>query len=583
MKSLRRLLEYSKKYQSDFVWGTIFSATNKFFDIAPEILIGIAIDVVANKKASFVAQMGFAEPEQQIYFLAALTLGIWVCESIFEYLFMLKWKGLAQKIQHEARIDLYKHIQNLDMAFFEDRSAGALVTVINDDVNQLERFLNGGANSLIQVMTAIVLIGGVFFYLSPQIAAFAFLPMPFIVFGAFYFQKKAEPLYADVRQKVSDLAGRLTANVSGMATIKAFTNEVRELKALENSSDAYLQSNQQAIRVSSAFIPIIRMAILAGFICTFVLGGLKTLHGELNVGFYGVLVFLTQRLLWPLTNLADTVDLYQRAMSSVDRILDILQTPIQIQSSKSLSVELDQDIIFKNVSFDYPHRKGILKNINIQIQAGKTTAFVGATGSGKSTLVKLLLRFYDTTSGQIVVGKHPLPDIDLQKLRSQIGWVSQDVFLFHGSLKDNISYGSNTVDDILLKKVAKLTYVDEFAQNLPQKYETLVGERGQKLSGGQRQRIALARAVLKDPKLLILDEATSAVDNETESLIQKSLEIVAQNRTTILIAHRLSTVVKADRIYVIENGEVVESGTHDELLKGNQTYSRLWSLQIRTS
>lgn len=581
MTSFSRLLEISKKYRGDYIWGTIYSALNKFCDVAPEILIGIAIDVVVSKKESFVARLGFSEPESQIYFLSFLTLLIWVGESLFEYLYSLKWKGLAQKIQHETRLDLYRHIQNLDLAFFEDRSSGSLVTVINDDVNQLERFLNGGANDIVQVVTAVILIGGVFFYLSPSIAVLAFLPMPLILFGAFFFQKKAEPLYADVRQKVADLAGRLTANISGMATIKAFTMESQEAANLERSSLLYSESNQKAIRVSSAFVPIIRMAVLMGFICTFVLGGIKTLHGELNVGLYGVLVFLTQRLLWPLTRLADTVDLYQRAMASVDRIMDVLKTPVRILAEGGLKVELDQKIEFQNVSFDYPQRPGILRNVSIAIEPGKTTAFVGATGSGKSTLVKLLLRFYEVNQGQILIGSHPIQDLDLQNLRAQIGWVSQDVFLFHGSLEENIRYGLKSDLGSRFQEVAKLTFVDEFAQSLPQKYQTLVGERGQKLSGGQRQRIALARAVLKDPKLLILDEATSSVDNETESLIQKSLELVAQGRTTVMIAHRLSTVVKADRIYVIDQGQVLESGTHDELLRRGQAYARLWRLQVR--
>lgn len=584
MSALNRLLNYSKKHRSDYVWGTVFSVLNKFFDIAPEILIGMAIDVVASGKQSFVSKMGVTDPQDQIKWLAVITLFIWVNESLFEYLFNLRWKGLAQKIQHEARLDLYEHIQKLDISFFESKNAGALVSVINDDVNQLERFLNNGANSLIQVFTTVILIGSIFFYLSPQVALFSFLPMPVIIFGAFFFQKKAEPLYADVRKKVSDLSAKLTSNISGISTIKAFTKETDESAALKNISFSYLHSNQKAIRVSSAFVPLIRMAILTGFICSFVVGGIQALRGELNIGLYGVIVFLTQRLLWPLTGLADTVDLYQRAMASVNRIMDILDVPVKSHQGKNLSVDLNQDIVFENVSFDYESRPGVLKNVSLRIPAGKTVAFVGATGSGKSTIVKLLMRFYESTQGQIKLGQNDIKDIDLFSLRSQMGWVSQDVFLFDGTLEQNMIYGTSLDSKMSFSKVrevAEQTFVDEFAQILPQKYQTMIGDRGQKLSGGQKQRIALARAVFRNPKVLILDEATSAVDNETESLIQKSMAEISKNRTTILIAHRLSTVVHADLIYVVDQGQVAEYGVHEELLKKNQIYAKLWSLQVR--
>lgn len=585
MTSLQRLLNYSRQHRSDYIWGTIFSVLNKFFDVAPEILIGIVIDVVVSKKESFVGQLGYTQPKDQIVFLALLTLVIWVSESIFEYLYLLRWKNLAQKIQHEARRDVYRHLQNLDLEYFEDKNSGALVSILNDDVNQLERFLNNGANSLIQVITAVILIGAVFFYLSPTIAVLSFLPMPFIFFGAVYFQKKSEPLYAKVRSKVSDLASHLTANISGVATIKAFSREERELQKLEELSSNYQKANEEAIRISSAFIPVIRMGILAGFICTLVIGGFKTLNGELNVGLYGVLIFLTQRLLWPMTGLAETIDLYQRAMASVDRILDVLATSVQVQSRSGAmkSFQTKADIKFERVDFVYRNGFKAIENLNVLIPSGKTTAFVGSTGSGKSTLVKMLMRFYDPKEGRVLLSHQDIRDLDLKAYRDEIGWVSQDVTLFDGSIFDNISYGKPEATESEIVSAAKAAEAHNFILQLPQGYKTLVGERGQKLSGGQKQRLALARAILKNPTILILDEATSAVDNETESLIQKSLEKITQDRTTIVIAHRLSTIVNANLIYVIENGQVVEQGTHDVLVKKLGTYSTLWNYQVNQS
>ncbi|AFY01217.1 ABC transporter ATP-binding protein [Bdellovibrio bacteriovorus] len=579
--SFARLFAYTKKHRRDFYLGSLFSFLNKTFDIAPEILIGIAIDVVANQEKSFLAKWGVEDPGHQLILLSVLTLLIWMCESLFEYLLLLKWRGLAQSLQHEFRTEAYDHLQRLDMSFFEDRSTGGLVSILNDDINQLERFLNGGMNSLIQVFTSVVLIGAVFFVLAPSIAIFAFLPIPVILWGAFYFQKRAAPLYLDVREKAGQIGSRLANNISGMATIRSFTSELLESKKVANDSMTYLQSNKEAIKVSSAFNPLIRMAVLMGFIATFVMGGQMALRGDLNVGFYGVLVFLTQRLLWPLTGLADTVDLFERAMASADRVLDLIKTPVNLESTKAVR-EFDhaQGIEFSDLDFAYSNGVPVLNNVNIQVPAGKTVAIVGPTGSGKSTVTKLLLGFYKPSAGKILFGGQNTADCDPKDLRSQIGLVSQDVFLFHGSIYDNIAYGSPGATREAVLDAARKAHAMEFIEKLPEGLDTVIGERGQKLSGGQRQRISIARVILKNPPVLILDEATSAVDNETEAVIQASLAEATKGRTTIVIAHRLSTVTQADNIYVVAQGGVVESGTHQELLQSRKMYFQLWNAPL---
>ncbi|GBO85139.1 ABC transporter ATP-binding protein [Marinobacter salsuginis] len=579
--ALARLLRYARGYRRQIIAATTCSIINKLFDIAPEILIGVAIDVVVNQEESFVAGLGFETAQEQITILAVLTFFIWAGESLFEYLFQILWRNLAQRLQSDLRQDAYEHAQRLDMSFFEARSSGQLVATMNDDVNQLERFLDGGANAMIQVLVTVVAVGAVFFVLSPLIALLAFTPIPLIIWGAFYFQRKAGPLYADVREKVGDLSSRLANNLGGIATIKSFTAEQREAKRLKESSEAYVEANRRAIRISSAFIPVIRMAILAGFLATFTVGGMMALEGSLNVGAYGVLVFLTQRLLWPLTGLAEVIDLFERAMASTRRILDLLAEPVHVrdEGGKALEAPVKGNVELDKVSFHYPSSGAGIRDISLTVPAGNTLALVGATGSGKSTLIKLLLRFYDPSNGEIRIDGQPIRDLSLNSLRGSIGLVSQDVYLFEGTIRENLAYGNPAATDADIINAAKTAEAWSFIEALPEGLDTPVGERGVRLSGGQRQRLSLARALLKNPPILVLDEATSAVDNETEAAIQRSLKRIGHNRTVIMIAHRLSTIVDADSIAVIEGGKVLEQGTHRELLDQDGAYANQWRVQ----
>ncbi|WP_148253607.1 ABC transporter ATP-binding protein [Aidingimonas lacisalsi] len=579
--ALVRLLRYARGYRRRIVAATTCSIINKLFDIAPEILIGVAIDVVVNQERSFVARLGFTAPQEQITILAVLTFFIWAGESIFEYLYQILWRNLAQRLQADLRQDTYEHAQRLDMAFFEAKSSGQLVATMNDDVNQLERFLDGGANALVQVGVTVVAVGAVFFVISPLIALLAFTPIPLIIWGAFYFLRKAGPLYNDVREKVGDLSSRLANNLAGIATIKSFTSEAREAERLRAASEAYVEANRRAIRVSSAFIPVIRMAILAGFLATFTVGGMLALRGDLNVGAYGVLVFLTQRLLWPLTGLAEVIDLFERAMASTRRILDLLQVPILVQdnSSRELAQPVRGAVSFEAVSFHYASSGAGVETVSLDVPAGTTLALVGATGSGKTTLIKLLLRFYDPQQGEVRIDGQPVQSVSLASLRRAIGLVSQDVYLFEGSIRDNIAYGRPEASEAEVVEAARTAEAWEFIEALPQGLDTPVGERGIRLSGGQRQRLSLARALLKDSPILILDEATSAVDNETEAAIQRSLKRIAHGRTVIMVAHRLSTIVHADEIAVVHRGQVVERGSHQSLLALDGYYAAQWRVQ----
>jgi ATP-binding cassette subfamily B protein len=536
---------------------------------------------VVKREHSFLASLGIVDPGRQLVFLAVLTLAIWGLESVFEYAYKILWRNLAQTLQHELRQDAYAHLQRLDLAYFEDRSTGGLMSILNDDINQLERFLDGGANDLLQVGTTVVVIGAIFFGLAPEVAALAFLPMPFVLWGSFHFQKRLAPRYADVRERVGLLNGLLSNNLSGIATIKSFTAERYEEGRVEAESLNYSASNRRAIRLSSAFSPLIRMVIVVGFTATLVMGGKAVFAGTLAVGAYSVMVFLTQRLLWPLTRLGETVDLYQRAMASTNRVLDLLDTPIHVRSGdRPLPVEsVRGEIRFETVTFAYGSGPPVIRDLTLHVPAKQTVAVVGSTGSGKTTLVKLILRFYEPQAGRITLDGVDLHAIRHRELRRAIGLVSQDVFLFHGTVRENIRYGSFDAADAEIEAAARAAEAHTFITRLPQGYDTIVGERGQKLSGGQRQRLSIARAVLKNPPILVLDEATSSVDNETEAAIQRSMNRIARGRTTVMIAHRLSTIRHAHRIHVLDEGRLVESGTHRELVDRDGIYAALWRVQ----
>ena len=578
---IHRLISHMKKHRSTMWLATLFSILNKIFDLAPPLLIGAAVDVVVKREESVLASYGYPDPKEQLIILSILTVIIWVFESIFEYFYGVLWRNLAQTVQHELRLDAYSHIQELEMAWFSDQSKGELMSILNDDINQLERFLDKGANELLQVGTTVIVISAIFFYISPMIAIYSIIPIPLIIWGSFRFQSRIGPRYAEVRKEVGLLNALLSNNLSGISTIKSFTSEELEVERVRAASQAYREANRSAIRLSAAFVPLIRMAILVGFTATLLHGGFLTLDEKMEVASYSVMIFMMQRLLWPLTRLGETFDLYQRAMISTTRVLNLLETQISIdEGDTEVNIsEVKGSIIFKDISFSYPERSEVISNLNLEVEPGTTQAIVGSTGSGKTTLIRLLLRFYEPTSGSICLDDNNIKNLKIKGLRSSISLVTQTIILFPGTVMQNIAYGKDGSTDEEIIEAAKVAEAHSFIIALPKGYETQIGEGGHKLSGGQRQRLSIARAVLKNAPILVLDEATSSVDNETEEALQKSLAVISQDRTTIVIAHRLSTIRNSDSIIVLDEGKVVESGSHDELLENKSQYARLWNVQ----
>lgn len=581
-KSSSDLLRYLKPWRFRVFRASIFSGLNKIFDIAPEVLIGVAVDLVVKRNESFVASLGIESINNQVLFLGGITFVIWALESLFEYLYLIEWRSLAQKVEHSLRVTAYDHAQRLELNWHEKQTTGNISAILNDDVNQLERFLNNGVNQIIQVIISTIIIGFIFFYISPLIASIAILPVPIIFFMSLFFQKKLSPRYKSIREKVGILNSSIINNLMGIQTIKSFMTFDFEKGIIKGLSDDYQKENIKAISISSAFNPLIRMGVLAGFLGTILIGSHMALNNTIEVGSYSVLVFLTQRFLWPFTSLSTLIDDFERSMASSNRIFDLIQTKKKIINHPNAIIidSLMNDITFNEISFNYDGKENLFKNFNLRIPFGSSVGIVGDTGSGKTTIAKLLLRLYEPTDGSIYIGKYNINEIDINSLRKKIGIVSQDSFLFNSTIKNNISYGITNplIEDI--EDAAIQSQSIEFIDKLPFGFDTAVGERGQTLSGGQQQRIAIARTLMRQPDIIIFDEATSSVDNKTEQLIQQALFDIRKGRTSIIIAHRLSTIRNCSNIFVLKDGEIIEEGNHDYLVSLKKSYySQLWNIQ----
>ena len=476
--SITLLSKFLRPWKKNIFLASLYSSLNKIFDIAPEVLIGVAVDLVVKKNDSFIASLGFETISSQVLFLGFITFLIWALESFFEYLYMIEWRGLAQKVEHKLRVDAYDHAQKLDLSWHEKQTTGNISAILNDDINQLERFINNGVNQLIQVLVSTVVIGFIFFYISPVIAIIAVLPVPIIFLISLFFQKRLSPRYKEVREKVGILNASIVNNLIGIQTLKAFITFLFEKNRIDKISKDYQDANIKTISLSSAFNPIIRMGVLAGFLGTILIGSHMALNGTLAVGSYSVLVFLTQRFLWPFTSLSVLIDDFERSMASSNRIFELKNTRI-IVKDHSDAVEtknLKSDITFKNIRFSYNESEPILENFNMHIPFGSSIGIVGDTGSGKTTISKLLLRFYDPQKGKIRIGDIDIKDIKIGSLREKMAIVTQEPFLFNSSIKDNISYGSEDVNFEEIQNAAEKSQAIEFLRKFEYGFDTLIGE-----------------------------------------------------------------------------------------------------------
>ena len=511
------------------------------------------------------------------------------------------WNNFAQQFQHEVRVDTYDAMQRRGMAFFDDKQTGEVMSVLNNDVNELESFLTNGFNQGIRIIVRVGGMGAVMLLINWRLGIIPTLVIPGLALASYLFVRIIHPKYQDVRSAVGGLNSRLENNIAGLEVVKAYSREEFETDRVEDASQEYLDAQWDAITTRIKFFPSLQLITAAGYVATFFIGGYWVMFGSPHPFFQGTLtagtliMFLsyTRRFIYPMRQFGQIINDYQYAEAAGERILGLLRSEPAVAAHEG-AVDLTDvrgRVEYENVTFSYETEavgsetgagdgETVIRDVSFEAEPGAYVGLVGPTGAGKSTLMKLLMRMYDVDSGSVRIDGHDVREVTPKSLRNSISYVSQEPYLFYGTVAENIAYGLPDIDRRDIEDAARVAGAHDFIRRLPEGYDTMVGERGVKLSGGQRQRISIARAILEDPDILILDEATSHVDNETEAVIQNSLEDLTADRTTFAIAHRLSTVRNADEILVMEDGELVESGTHGDLLDEDGLYAMLWNVQV---
>ncbi|MFB6355036.1 MAG: ABC transporter ATP-binding protein [bacterium] len=603
MNPMWSLIKYCFRYWHWLIGGGTSAIVTRLARLAPPIIVATAIDRVigASGDPGILALFGLMPevtvPETAVqarydllFHLVLIAVLAYLVRAITRFLSRYLLQSTAQKVQRDLRNETYRHMQSLSMSFYDQHETGGMMSILNNDINRLEEFLNTELTQIIRVTTIVTGIGAVMLYVQPMLALIALIPVPFIGFASGSFLVWIDKKYRAIREIVSRINSRLANNLGGMKVIKSFTREEHEADQVSRQSERYHDRQVGALKIRRAYFSCLRLTTGVAFVAILYFGGHRVIEGDMSVGSFTLFFLLLRRLYGPMRRIGRTANKYQLANSSAERVFGILglQPEMEEPDDPYDPDRIEGEVAFRKVWFSYPETQPVLRNITLDIEPGETVGFVGRTGAGKSTLLKLIPRFYDVNRGSVLVDGVDVRDYRLVTLRESVSIVDQDPYLFSGTVLENIAYGNGNmlrdvrrdqVDDKLMdcvRETARHAEADRFIEDLPEGYHTQIGERGVKLSGGQRQRLSIARAILNDPSIIIFDEATSDVDTETETFIQKSLERICENRTALLIAHRLSTLREADRIVVLEAGEIHAIGNHDKLLANDDLYAELW-------
>ena len=517
-----------------------------------------------------------------LQFYALILLGIYILRTFFGFINRYLLSRVGQEILFGLRVQVYDHLQHLGLRFYNDRSTGELMSRVTADVESLQNTITDTLERVLLNVATILIFGSILFGLSFELALITLAPLPMYSVLILLYNHKVRPYYTMARERIADISALLQDNLSGIRVIKCFAREGHELSRFTQKCKAFLDISITLIKIRVAFFPLARLIISMGPLLILFFGGRQIILGDLTIG----TLFAFQSYLWrfygPVESLTRINDTIVRAAASARRIFEILDTQPEIKDAPKARAfaRLDGYVEFQNVVFAYERGPAVLNDVSFAVQPGQLIGLVGPSGAGKTTMINLICRFYDPDAGAVRVDGRDLKNMQRASLRGQIGMVLQEPFLFNGTIRENIAYGklNATEDDII--NAAMMANAHDFVCNFPDAYDTHIGERGVRLSGGEKQRISIGRAILNDPRILILDEATSSVDTETEMLIQKALERLMAGRTTFAIAHRLSTVRRADCLYVIDRGKIVESGTHAQLLVSAGLYAHLCDMQF---
>ena len=572
MRSLKRLYLFFLPYWKTVLLSTVLIIAQAGVGLVPPLLQRAIVDrVIADRDLSRLAGL-----------LTALV-GLYVLLTLLSMADMYIRHALGARVIVDMRVRLYGYLQRLSLSFFERTSTGELMSRVTNDVEALEQFLTHGTALTFVDLLRLVGAAVVLLFLDRRLGLLVMLPVPVLAVCLRTFNRRVRPLYRRVRDQLGGINALLQDRLSGMRVVQAFSQEERELGRFAGESEAYYRARVAGVGYMSLFFPAMNLVSLMGTVIVLGFGATAVIRGELSMG--TLVAFLSYVTVFydPVRRLVDIDNVFQQAIAAGDRIFELLDTTSDIQEAPDAIdlAEVQGEVCFNDVHFRYGNGEEVLRDVTFCIRPGETVALVGPSGAGKTSIANLICRFYDPIAGSVTLDGHDLRKVKLASLRRHLAVVLQDTFLFNTTVRENLHYGKPDATEEELIAAAKAAYAHDFIMELPNGYDTEIGERGVRLSGGQKQRLALARAILVNPRILILDEATSSVDAEAEYLIQQALESVLKGRTALVIAHRLSTIRNADRIIALEEGRIKEVGSHEELLRHNGLYSQLYRRQLR--